>query len=1217
MQFKGLVLLKLRSYAPKRSLSTKIALVMKLTTVLLLAMVLQVSAKTMAQTVTYTGKAVPLQQVLTAIREQTGYKFFYRNEDLEGAPVVTVQWKDEALQHALETMLAARQLEFSMEGKTIFISKKEVQKTTAAPAVAGDGQAVQGEASGVVRDTKGRPIPGVTVIVKGGRVITATDDHGFFMLRNLSAGDTLLFSSVSYEPTALPANLDGLMAVVMHERITALSIVTVSYNTGYQTLSKERATGSFGKPDMQAFHNRVGTNDIVGRLEGQVAGLSIGQPGDLASSYNGDGISTRKSLIRGTTTVVGNIPAEPLYVVNGVLVHDFATVNADDIQDITILKDAAAAAIWGARAANGVIVVITKSGHNNQPLSVNYSGSINLQGKPDFSYLPVLSSRQFIETAKEVFDPVAFNWNDVSTGFVSPHEKILYDQYRGVISAGQANASLDSLGRINNLGQIKDIWFRNAMTNNQTVSVSGGTNAYNFYGSLGWIGVQSNTPGSRNNSYRVSLSQNVHAGKRLSITLNTTLINSVSSADNEISVSNNFLPYQLFRDAAGNSINMPYMTGYGDSLRNDYAARSLINLDYDPIKERSYGSSNSNNLNINVTANAELKIWKGLSFIGTYGYVRGPGTSENYSDAKTLLQRRQLLSFTKAPYIGATPEYLLPTDGGTYTVTTYDQRNWTVRNQLAYNASPRHGKDVLSLQAGEEAAQDQRVGSNNTLYGYKKALGTYAVLDYKTLSQGVFGTVTGYGYFNGQPFNVTNILSRYYSWFALGSYTFDSKYSLDLSWRRDHSNLFGSDVSAQNKPIYSFGGKWQLAREEFMKKISWLNDLALRATYGITGNSPYVGAASISDILEANPAAYSGGVAGDALDILNAANRKVSWESTHTLNLAVDFGVLNRRITGSIEVYNKRTTDLLYNLPVNQLNGFTSSLGNLGELRNKGIELTIHSDNLHTGDFSWSTNFNFSHNKNKLVSLGDGVVQDYMNTPSYIMSALYVIGQPLQPLYAYRFAGLDNMGDPQIKLGDGKTITKDPFIATKNDLVFKGTTIPPYYGGLNNTFQYKGLSLAVNMVYNLGHVMRPDVNQFYAGRLGGNTASFGGQNIAPSFLNRWKQPGDEKKTDIPSFVADYSSYSRRNVDYYTKGDINVVSASYVKIRDFTLGYDLSPSVLRTLKVKRVNVYGQVTNFMVWKANHDGIDPEYMSLSSGYRDLPPFKHSYSLGLNVTL
>ncbi|WP_165806611.1 SusC/RagA family TonB-linked outer membrane protein [Chitinophaga parva] len=1189
---------------------------MKLTTVLLLAMVLQVSARTMAQTITYTGKAVPLQQVLSVIREQTGYKFFYRNEDLEGAPAVTVQWKDEELQHALQAVLTARQLEFSMEGKTIFISKSEVQKPAAAPVIASGGQPVRGEVSGVVHDTKGRPIPGVTVIVKGGRVVTATDDHGFFMLRNLSAGDTLFFSSVSYEPVSLPVRLSGLMSVVLHEKITTLSSVTVTFSTGYQTLSKERATGSFGKPDMQAFHNRVGTNDIIGRLEGQVAGLSIGQPGDISSNYNGDGISTRKSLVRGATTANASIGTDPLYVVNGVLVHNFASVNPDDIQDITVLKDAAAAAIWGARAANGVIVIVTKSGHGNQPLSINYTGSLNFQGKPDFSYVPVLSSKQFIETAKEVFDPVAFSWNDVNTGIVWPHEQILYDQYRGLISAAQANARLDSLSRINNLGQIKDIWFRNAITNNHTVSVSGGTDVYNFYGSLGWVGVQSNTPGSRNNSYRISLSQHVNAGKRLNITLNTTLINSVSSGDNEIGVSNNFIPYQLFRDAHGNSINMPYMTGYGDSLRQDYSARSLINLDYDPVKERGYGSSNNNILNVNVTANAELKIWKGLSFIGTYGYVTGPGTSENYSDAKMLQQRKQLLSFTRAPYIGATPEYLLPTDGGTYTVTNYDQRNWTVRNQLAYNAAPRHGKDQVSLQAGTEAAQDVSYSNTNTLYGYKRALGTYAVLDNKTLSQGVFGTVTGYGYFNGQTYLVAKPVSRYNSWFALGSYTFDNKYNLDLSWRRDHSNLFGSDVSAQNKPIYSLGGKWQLVREQFMKNIHWLNDLALRATYGITGNSPYLGAASVEDILQANPAAYSGGVAGDALNILNAANRKVSWESTHTLNLGVDFGVLNRRITGSIEVYNKKTTDLLTPLPTNQLNGFSSSVGNLGELRNKGIELTIHSENLRIGDFIWSTNFNFSHNVNKLVSLGNGVIEDYMNTPSYLMSALYVVGLPLQPLYAYRFAGLDNMGDPQIKLGDGKTITKDPYIATKNDLVFKGTTVPPYYGGLSNTFRYKGLSLAVNMIYNLGYVMREDVNQFYSGRLGGNAATFGG-NIAPSFLNRWKQPGDEKKTNIPSFVADYSSYSRRNVDYYMKGDLNVVSASYMKIRDLTLGYDLSPSVLRMLKVKRVNVYGQVTNFMVWKANHYGIDPEYMSLNGGYRDLPPFKHSYSVGLNVTL
>jgi hypothetical protein len=220
----------------------------------------------------------------------------------------------------------------------------------------------------------------------------------------------------------------------------------------------------------------------------------------------------------------------------------------------------------------------------------------------------------------------------------------------------------------------------------------------------------------------------------------------------------------------------------------------------------------------------------------------------------------------------------------------------------------------------------------------------------------------------------------------------------------------------------------------------------------------------------------------------------------------------------------------------------------------------------------------------------------------------------MNPLFAYRFAGLDNMGDPQIHLTD-HSVSKDPNAAQVDDVKYMGTTQPVVNGGFSNTFTYKGLSLAVNMIYNMGNVMRNDANQFYTGNMW-NTTSFNGTGITTDFLKRWKQPGDEKTTNIPSYVGGYQSYSRRNFYYYTQGDINVESASYAKIRDITLAYNLSSSLLQLVKVQTIRVYAQATNFLVWKANHDGIDPEYESASYGGRSTPPFKHSYSLGANIS-
>ncbi|SCC42461.1 TonB-linked outer membrane protein, SusC/RagA family [Chitinophaga costaii] len=1204
MQFKCFVLLMPLPRVHRQGLSTKIGLMMKLTVVLLFVLVLQVSATTMAQTVTYTGKAVPLEKVFTAIRQQTGYKFFYRTEDLQGTPAVTLQLTNASLEQALKAALAEQPLSYYLEGKTVFISK-----APAPVAVAPAAETPPGEVHGVVRDSKGRPIPGITVIAKHARTVTVSNEQGMFQFRNLAMSDTLMFSSVSYEPVTLPIN--DFMTVIMRERTVALSSVTVTYNNGYQVLSAERATGSFGKPDMKVFHERVGTNDLVARLEGQVAGLVV-TTGLNASivNRNGSGASVNASVLRGTDNTNGD---QPLYVLNGVIVHDFSAVNSDDIEDITVLKDAAAAAIWGARASNGIIVVTTKSGTKNQRLTVSYSGYLNYQGKPNFGYQPMMNSHQFIQAAREIFDPVSYPYRSLTYSTIAPHDQFLYDAYRGKITQAQANAGLDSLASVNNWKQVKDLLYQPALTDNHSLSVSGGTNAYSFYATLGYTGTQSNTPGTKSNAYRIAISQDMNLGSRVHIGLNTTMINTIGSQDNAIAISHGFLPYQMFRDNEGNNLDMNYLYGLSDSLRRDYGARSRINTDYNPMNERKYGYQHINNLSLNATANIAVEIWKGIRFEGTYGYQKAPGSNQYYQDNKTLAQRKNNIAFTVAPTVNAVPVYYLPLTGGYYISTNNDQRNWTIRNQLVYTATPRGGKDALSLQAGQEAQEDYTYRTDATSYGYNNQLGSSALVDYKTLSQGLFGTVSGYGFLSRQPFTINTTLTRYNSYFALGNYTFNHKYSVDLNWRQDHSNLFGSDVSSQNKPTWSAGAKWHIAGEEFLQPVKWLNDLALRATYGITGNSPYLGAATYQDVLYSVPASQSGGVAGDALSISSPANRSVTWERTKTTNIGVDFAVLKRRISGAIEWYDRISDGLLASTPLNPFSGYTSTKGNLGKYTNQGIEITLHTQNIVTENFSWSSTFLFSYNKNKLVAIG--IPNSYQNTVSYRMQGVsYLPGFATNPLFAYKFAGLDNMGDPQIRLTD-KTITKSPTAPTINDIYYMGTTVAPYNGNLANTFLYKAFSFTANIIYNLGNVMRRDVNTFYTGRLGASS-SFGSDNYAPSFLDRWKQPGDEAHTNIPAYVPGYQSYNRRNTDFYTKGTLNVVSASYAKLRDMTLAYTLPPSTLRTLKIQRMEVYVQTTNFMIWKANHDGIDPEYQSLSYGGRALPPYKHAYNVGLNLT-
>jgi TonB-linked SusC/RagA family outer membrane protein len=1076
------------------------------------------------------------------------------------------------------------------------------------PANAGQPVLVAVPATAAVAE--GTPVnPNVAIALPAqmGRIFTVemTDGNGEFRLHGIADNATIIISSVGYETQEIKLNKRKELDIRLKIKVTELRNIEVTYSSGYQVLSKERATGAYAKPDMETFKARVSNQDLISRLEGLVAGMTVnmGPSGQLAN-YNGNGKKTQSALIRGASSI--QLPTEPLYVLNGVPTKDFADINPDDVADITVLKDAAAAAIWGAQAANGVVVVVTKSGKRDSRIKVNYSGYINYQGKPDFGYQHMMNSKQYIQAAKETFDPVYNNWSNLYNQYIAPHEMILYNQYRGLITAAQANASLDSLASIDNTSQIKDLFFRNAFTTNHTISMSGGGSIYSFYGSLSYTNMHSNRPGEKSDAYRINFTQDINPSRDIRISLNTNLNNTVSSRKRAPGIGNQFLPYQLFRDAQGHNLNMNYLTGWSDSLRQDYQARSRVNLDYNPIDEIDYGHTRSNNIGINVTANVNIHLWKGLSFLGTYSYSKQPGTYDSYDDHKELDLRKRLIGMTIAPTTADVPQYLLPTDGGSYFHSNNDQRDWTVRNQLTYIANPRQGRDDLSLQAGQEGRESMYTKNSITLEGYDEALLTYAILDYNTLSQGVSGTVTGYGGYYNNPFQAEEKRSRFTSYFALANYTFDHKYSVDLSWRQDHSNLFGSDQSSQNRPIWSLGAKWQLARENFMKPATWVNDLGLRATYGITGNSPYVGAASSQDVLYATSYIYPPPISGPALGLLSNANRNLNWETTKTYNIGLDFAILKRRISGTIELYHKNTEDLLGGVNLNPFTGTSRGTGNIGSLVNKGIELNLRTINVQVKDFSWSTNFIFAWNKSKLVSYS--TPSPYSLTDYGKTYANYWIGYSMKPIFAYRWAGLDSLGDPQVMLAD-KTIIKTPNKVGVDDVIYKGTTTPVFYGGLTNTFKYKDLTLSVNIVYNLGHVMRDENYLFPYNRLSVSSGWSG--NYPVEFVNRWKKPGDEKITNIPSFVADgYINYSRRNPDYYTNADINVLSASYTKIRDITLNYNLPHKWMRSMRIEGIGVYVQAANFMVWKANDRGIDPEYG------RGPIASKHPLSIGANVS-
>lgn len=1203
-----------------RSVLTKTLLVMKLTLALLTVFLLNASAKVVSQDITFSGQNVSLKMAIVSVEKQTGFVFFYPEPVLRDAKPITVNAKDVPLEKFLDEIFKGQSLKYSIKGKNIFISQKPSSPSQKKDNATGINSLFNPPiiVKGRVINENGKPEL-ATISIKGTNRAVSTNERGEFEINGVDANAILIISGVSIETFEVKVNgREDLSILYAKVKITLADEVIVTVNTGYQTIAKERSAGSFSKPNMAVVLDRTTSMNILQRLDGLVPGLTV----------NNAPLSPNPLLIRGLNTL--GVPdayggysnnsgtsRNPLYIVDGIQLDDVTSINPQDVADISVLKDATAASIWGARASNGVIVITTKKGIMNDRLRVKYNAFMNFQGKPDLDYLPVLTSKQYIQTVEEIFDPETFPWESISSftnvggSGVPPHEMILYNRYRGIISEADARKSLDSLASINNVQQIRDLWYRNASLMNHSVSVSGGNRAYSFYGSLAYTNTRTPRPGDENNMYKVNFRQDFNLHKNIQVFLITDLTNTAISAKRNITVDNRFYPYQLFRDENGHNLSTAYMGYLSDPDRIDFENRSRVNLDYIPLDEVNYGYKKSDAIMGRLTSGVSIKLFKGLKFEGLYGYVKGNNKTTNFDGQQSLAVRSELVQFTVAPTTSSVPVYYLPSTGGKYNVINRNQRNWTARNQLIYDNAWNGRMHQLTILAGQEA-QDLLVNSNaSTVRGYNEDLQTFGDIDYNMLrktgiSNPVMANGFGRSYFYEPPFVQSEAQTRFTSYYSNVGYTYNRKYTINGSWRIDRSNLFGLDKSAQNRPVWSTGVKWMLSEEKFMPGSGWFDLLAVRATYGITGNSPAPGTASSYDILSA---ASNGNLPGGiGLSIASAANPKLTWERTRTINIGLDFSTLNNRLSGSIDLYSKKTEDLLGNMPVNGFTGYSAITGNFGNLQNTGIEFSINSVNIRGKDFVWSTLLNLAYNKNKITQLNSPFA---VTTAQDKVGAQYLTGYPAFAIFAYQYAGLDDLGDPKIKLADG-SITKTRSGALPEDIVFMGTYQPVWSGGLSNFFKYKSFSLSANAVYNLGHVMRRDVSGFYYPYASGrpvhgsvmnesDNSGFVGGQINPEFLKRWKQPGDEATTNIPSYVANSSlSDSRRNLDYYNRSDINVVSASFIKLRDIALSYSLPQAFARTIKSEDIAFRVQVSNIMLWKANKIGIDPEFQDAPYGRR-----------------
>lgn len=1149
-------------------------------------------------------------EVLHEIERKSEYIFFYADGALDMARKVDIDVTDTDIEHVLRVLFLPTNNQWTINDRQIVITRgPELQQISLV------------RVAGRVTSASGGPVAGANVIVKGTNIGTATDASGRYSLPVPVDRTHLVFSFLGMKTVEESIAGRTTVNVTLHEAAEKISEVVV---TGYQSISRERSAGSFSSIGGDNMAEKVSLNGtILESLEGLATGLTVNF---------GDG--EEKMTLRGITSI--NATTTPLYVVDNIPMSSENVelmVNENDIESITVLKDATAASIWGAQAANGVIVIMTrKGGDTAKRMKIGYDGSFTYSGYPDYGYMDYMSSEMFIKNALEIFDPSYYSWDGVTSqidgidgqlALVFPHEIPMYEAHRGLISTAERDSRLAQLAAQNNRGQIEDYLMSPKFFTKHSLSFMGGSDRYTFYGSLAYEFNQDNY---RNDfdKYAVNLRQDFKLTDWLSVDLTTTIaiVDNKNALQldrlNGDNVSGNstqadrFLPYMMLRDGQGNNLSWGELINYGP-VREEMERKSLLGLDYVPLDEIHKGFNKRNSFNARLNAGVTIRLMEGLHYEGRFSYQRNNHKSQVFNDQTSYVVREELAMFTVPSSAGGTPTYYLPTSGGKYEEQNGYQNNWTVRNQLSFDRT--FGESEVTVLAGMETQANRTTTTTNNVRGYDPQTMTMMQYDELALSNGIRGAVMRRDPYSSanrywdRAFRSNETEYRFVSLYANAAYTFGSRYSVNGSIRVDQSNLFGSDPSVQWKPVWSAGFNWNIANEKFMQDVHWVNRLNLRLSYGLGGNSPSPGQGGSYDILSPNTnSIYSGLGIGYYLD--TPANKKLRWERTRTLNAGVDFGLLGSVLWGSIDVYNKSTTDLLSSAPLNPVSGWTSATANIAEMSNRGFEVSLNSRNIRTRDFMWTTSLAISHNRNMVKKF----YMDYAPTPTSIVYFSYREGYAANSIFAYRWAGLDDQGNPQAYDTDGKTKVTQGYELTDTDAAkYQGTSQPPWFGSLTNTFSYKGLELSFMFVYNFGHKMRDDVNMQYNGRMQ--------YNMHKDFDKRWRKAGDEAFTNVPSYTPSYS-YDR-DINLYYFSDLNVLDASYIKLRNLTLSYSLPRTLCDKLSAESVKVRVQASNLFYWAANGEGIDPESQNYAgrglvnhfgAGLRN-PRFGPTYSVGLSV--
>lgn len=1188
----------------------------------------QVSASLpVGKTVTLNLKEVSVETVLNEIKQQTGINFLYNVRDVREADKVTVQASDEAWETVLKRVLEPVGFTYGLKNELVVIRKATPKQTPE-------------RLSGRVVDESGEPLIGATVKIACSGApdnYTVTDDNGRFQIECSGVERSITVSFIGYVDAmqTIKPNREK-YTFQLHEDAKMLEECVV---TGYQTIDKRKLTSAISSITEKDLDFK-GALTVDQMLEGKIPGL-------LAMTTSTTPGAASKMRLRGTSTFTGT--REPLWVIDGIIYENPVPLTADEInswdninlignaisglnpQDIAridVLKDASATAIYGTRAANGVIVVTTKTGQAGKT-TVNYSFNGQIQRRPRYSDFELMTSKERIDVSREIMErglyfesmPERYGYEGAMMDYWD--KKISFSEFQSQVSQMEAN-NTDWFGAL----------YHTSFSQTHSISLSGGNPSTRYYFSLGYNKEDGTERGT--DLKRITARMNLTTHLRDNISVDVRLSGSVQDA--------NYNPtyYSSFDEAYYTNRIFPVYNEDGSLhyvpklISEDQTTGKKIYGNYNILNEYANGGYDVTNKSLNLTTNINWEILPNLRYSTTVGLTTTTNLTESWMGEESFY-----VAEIRGYDYGEDPPYedyqsRLP-EGGIWSNSSTNQYSYMWRNQLNYNFDIKKIHHI-NIDLGQEMSSVKYRGqSSGEIPGYSPEqgesftniwAGDYA--DSKLYYWYLRNWFMGSGDVKATAFpTITDQKDNKLSFYLTSTYTYDNLFSVNFNIRNDGSNRFGQYEAEKFNPVWSVSGRLNMHELAFFNKPEIVDMLALRASYGYRGSVPN----ATPYLIISTPKTSS--VTGELVSTINSyPNSNLRWEKTSTINLGLEYSLFRSRITGALDLYYSRSTDLISMRSTSLVNGSSSLMFNDGSATNRGVEFSISTVNIQTQDFKWRTSFSYSWNKNKVKqgSVSDNTYLDYLN------GTVVHEGSSIDGFFSYQFAGLDEHGLPRYKNLSGNPSGLSGTEVMDLVFTYSGTRTPSSYGSFSTEFQWRNLSLRAEFSYKLGYKQR--LLALYQD--GSPALPMPEDNMNRAFVNRWRQAGDENHTNIPGLSnidlsfpdasvtltsSNEYQYTVVDQDYrsyigpsqysgwfmYDYSDVRVVKADHIRLRSVTLGYDVPPSIAHRFGLGNIRLDFQAQNLAVFAFDKKlrGQDPDQVA-SIGMPVLP----SYNFSVNVT-